>query len=183
MPNHILNQLNISGNEKQILKLREQIKGDDNNEKCEDDDILLIDFEKIIPMPETEKDNWYNWRLENWGTKWNAYHFVDEPSDHGFIQFDTAWSTPKPIIKKLSELYPTLTFYVEYADEDLGSNCGTYQYKNGKLLKETEEDLEFACNLQGLDYFVCEKCGEGSTDFRDEDDEKICDECKSNVWS
>ena len=51
-----------------------------------------IDFQKIIPMPkglwmgginpETRakygKNNWLDWSLANWGTKWNAFRFDDD---------------------------------------------------------------------------------------------------------
>src|SRR5271155_1321112 len=51
---------------------------------------------------------WYDWRLDQWGTKWN----VDDPvvSDEGnalTITFDTAWSPPLPIFEKLAAMFPT----------------------------------------------------------------------------
>ena len=36
----------------------------------------------------------------------------------------TAWSAPIPVIKKLSEMYPNIELTLEFADEDLGQNCG-----------------------------------------------------------
>ena len=55
---------------------------------------------------------WYEWRCEHWGTKWNACDA--EVRDNGdaslHVKFDTAWSFPLPIFKKLVVDFPTLTF-------------------------------------------------------------------------
>lgn len=82
-------------------------------------------------------DNWYDWHLANWGTKWNAY---DQISDEGsnVITFSTAWSTPFDAIQTLSAKYPTLSFNVRYADEDFGQNVGEYTLEDGE---ETYEDV------------------------------------------
>ena len=50
-------------------------------------------------------DNWYDWRLANWDTKWNAYD-VDvelEGVDRIHVNFLTAWSCPTKIYLKLKE--------------------------------------------------------------------------------
>lgn len=60
----------------------------------------FLDFEKIIPMPPEVKDNWYDWRDENWGTRSNSYDGV--VGDEG-ISFNTAWSPPSPVIAALSK--------------------------------------------------------------------------------
>lgn len=92
--------------------------------------------------------DWYEWCCDNWGTKWNS----GEPQVNGnIITFETAWSTPVPIIEKLSITYPNLEFTVKYADEDIGSNCGTYTMKNGDVLFEEEGDVVFACEMWGYD--------------------------------
>jgi hypothetical protein len=47
--------------------------------------------------------NWYEWRCQHWGTKWNACDA--EVTDNGdgslHVQFNTAWSFPFPIFEKL----------------------------------------------------------------------------------
>ena len=100
---------------------------------------------------------WYSWRIENWGTKWNSYepHFTQEEECLSFT-FDTAWSTPKPIYEKFSELFPTAEITVEYADEDYGYNCGKLTYKGGvetsSWIPEPKPDgVNFACKLWGVD--------------------------------
>jgi len=77
--------------------------------------------------------NWYDWTKANWGTKWNAYD--QTINEDGSITFLTAWSTPFPAMAALSLKYPEVTVVVEYADEDIGSNCGRYALVNGETIE------------------------------------------------
>ena len=114
---------------------------------------LAIDFNKIIPQPGSESDcpnkykvnkdshitpeirkpwlDWYKWNCDHWGTKWNAYdaYIITGKSYIKFI-FNTAWSTPQPVIEQLKLL--RYNFNLKYADEDLGSNCGQMIYNPNK---------------------------------------------------
>lgn len=98
--------------------------------------------------------SWYGWRTANWGTKWNACEpwAVNTNEEHK-IAFETAWSAPVPIFDKLAELFPYVSFTVEYADEDTGYNCGSLTYQDGGLaLKHyppegQEEAIAFAKNV------------------------------------
>lgn len=49
--------------------------------------------------------SWYDWSIENWGTKWNSYNFQMVSESEGRLEFlfDTAWSTPVPIFKALAD--------------------------------------------------------------------------------
>ena len=80
-------------------------------------------------------DNWYDWHLANWGTKWNAY---DQYSADGseVISFNTAWSTPEDAMIALSSKYPELTFHIQYADEDFGHNVGEYTVQDGEIIED-----------------------------------------------
>jgi hypothetical protein len=63
--------------------------------------------------------DWYDWRVENWGTKWNSYSFEFEhegPAELRF-RFNTAWDFPIPIFEKLAEMFPTLCFRCVCFDE------------------------------------------------------------------
>ncbi len=223
MPNHIENIITLKGNEKQIREMLEAIQNDDLG-------LGTIDFNKIIPMPESlnieagsrtdrglklykefieeclfdrketdilkisaetlaesekaylskRKDidsaewelgktawnniqnygapTWYEWSINNWGTKWNAYGY-DENADYSGnenLWFQTAWSAPHPILQKLSEMYSDITFEHEWADEDLGANCGRKNYRNGECTEEyypesQKEAIEFACRIWDYD--------------------------------
>lgn len=73
---------------------------------------------------------WYTWSIENWGTKWNSYsHKI--LNENTFV-FETSWSSPIPIVAKMSEMFPLLTFKLTYADEDSGSNTGMITFTGGE---------------------------------------------------
>jgi hypothetical protein len=98
--------------------------------------------------------DWYSWSIQYWGTKWNAYDCNN--GDYGTISFDTAWSTPFPVMQKLARMFPELSFEVKFADEDLGSNCGKYTFENGELIEEYQpegtEALKYACEIKGYEF-------------------------------
>ena len=56
----------------------------------------------------TVDDRWYNWRLQNWGTKWDCYEvdIDDSELEYGFeVTFDTAWSPPEEICSAIKEQF------------------------------------------------------------------------------
>ena len=68
---------------------------------------------------------WYDWRLQNWDTKWDAYNVnvTDDDPDLLEVEFDTAWSPPEAICEKLREDYPDIAiswFYDEPGCEVAG---------------------------------------------------------------
>lgn len=101
----------------------------------------------------TGHPTWYEWSSANWGTKWNAY---DQDNKEDELIFETAWKHPRPIIEKLSLMFPIVRMDVLYADEDYGSNYGAYSIQNGIVIEDNSESIEnpqkFACELHGSDY-------------------------------
>ena len=203
MPNHVENIITLKGDEKEIREMLEVIKNDDFG-------LGTLDFNKIIPMPESlniesgsrtdrglkayrgfievyifgrsatdalkaledipveseeiflhqrtdiPRDEWelgktawnniknygaptwYEWSINNWGTKWNAFNQnFEEPN---VLWFDTAWEGVPLLIQTLSEIFPDVEFQYAYADEDLGSNVGKGTIRNG------ETDMTFPDN-------------------------------------
>ena len=132
MPNHVTNRIELYGDQENINKVLELIEGE---REC-------IDFNKIIPMPDNifrgnlgpeernkyGKNNWYDWSLYNWGTKWNAYN-SNFDADNNAIEFDTAWSCPISVLNKLAEMCHehNISFDGKWADEDCGFNVGTFE--------------------------------------------------------
>ena len=132
MPNHVINILKIKTKEpkKVIEELGEN-----------------IDFEKIVPMPDNifrgnlgqrerelyGENNWYDWSLKNWGTKWNAYDQAGPFEGENYVEyiFSTAWSCPFYVYVALAKKYD---IEVKYADEDIGFNCGRIKSKNGVII-------------------------------------------------
>jgi hypothetical protein len=69
---------------------------------------------------------WYDWRLQNWDTKWDAYdveqHDFDDPDQYE-VTFNTAWCPPDAICHKIREDYPDVSvswFYDEPGCEIAG---------------------------------------------------------------
>ena len=96
---------------------------------------------------------WYSWCTCNWGTKWNAYDFSSNGNN---LSFHTAWSAPFPVIRKLAELFPEIGITHEWADEDIGHNCGRNIYSDGKLTDEFipadgREAYEYSASVLGED--------------------------------
>lgn len=143
MPNHVRV---IIKPDKKFEEIEKVVLTKHKDETGEDKE--FFDFEKIIPPPENiEKGGctgehpvgvicWYEWQKENWGTKWNSYSFNKWAKWDKEFSFQTAWNHPVPIIKKLSEMFPDVRFNIKYADEDIGSNLGEYEIRNGKILYE-----------------------------------------------
>jgi hypothetical protein len=132
MPNHVTNKIEFYGEKENIKKVLELINGED---EC-------IDFNKIIPTPDNiyqgnlgeekrrlyGKNNWYDWNIDNWGTKWNAYSsWLD--AENNVIYFDTAWSSPTPVLDALAKLCYEykVSFTGAWADEDRGHNIGIFE--------------------------------------------------------
>lgn len=99
--------------------------------------------------------DWYDWSRYNWGTKWDAYDFsmISKGEQRVEFVFQTAWNTPLEAMIAMSKKFPTLEIRVEYADEDLGYNCGFYTLQGGAIEEdwECEGDFEFACAIWELD--------------------------------
>lgn len=165
MLNHVKNRVEVIGTPTQVKRVFAFIKGEKE----------VIDFNSIIPQPmgidKTISGNtrevkeqgwiwvlrygypsWYEWRCDKWGTKWNAYDV--ELIDDNIVEFDTAWAAPFPVIERLAELFPQVTFRHKWADEDTAHNCGIASYVNGERISEylpeggSKEAYELAFDLR-----------------------------------
>ena len=98
---------------------------------------------------------WYDWSIREWGTKWNSYDF--ENINDESITFNTAWSRPEPVIKKLSEMFPEISIIHSWADEDIGYNVGEIEYCDGEEIAYdvsspgSREALEMAAGIREID--------------------------------
>ena len=127
----------------------------------ESDGDSFFDFNTFIPMPEELRnttspvrepdsfenrrlrkeygtDNWYDWAINNWGTKWNSYgNYLDH--DTNSVSFQTAWSLPDPILNKMAAMYPNLSFHLEVVEEG-GFFAGTIDIEDGVLVENLTDD-------------------------------------------
>jgi len=191
MPNHITNRLTIvSTDNDRIREILEAIQDDERG-------LGSVDFNKIIPMPENifrgdlgdkekalyGKNNWYDWSLANWDTKWNGYGYDYLPpyEGGGQVYFQTAWSSPASVIFRLSEMFPDAEFQHAWADEDIGCNVGEIQYQGGEELgrdipdAHSKEAYEMAADIMDVslsDYDLYYNEEAGTYKYRDPDEEQ-----------
>jgi hypothetical protein len=92
-------------------------------------------------------DNWYNWNIEHWGTKWSAAEGWNDRADSEEIvegktsyNFDTAWSPAEPVVAALAEQFPTLTMQHRYCEAGMGF-AGEIAYVDGKQVSFEEYDM------------------------------------------
>ncbi|MFL9904587.1 hypothetical protein PQR71_41750 [Paraburkholderia fungorum] len=76
---------------------------------------------------------------KHWGTKWNACESVAN-ADAGTASFDTAWGCPTPVLEALSKRFPDDSIEVIFADEDIGSNCGSFTLKGSEVVSSDIAD-------------------------------------------
>ena len=75
-------------------------------------------------------DNWYDWSLHNWETKWGVY---DKEYDDGRYSFTTAWSPPgDSIIEMLLKDIPDFNYNWE-EEQGYGHDM---VFENGKKVKD-----------------------------------------------
>lgn len=127
MPNRCYNHLQIIGRKDEIDKCLNSVKTKES----------AFDFNAVIPVPENISD-WYTWKIEHWGTKWNAQPssgdiiVVERIPIGAEIWFDTAWDPPVPVLLELSKKFPELEFQLYFTEEWMRE--GLAQFKNGETL-------------------------------------------------
>jgi len=86
---------------------------------------------------------WYDWAIENWGTKWGAYDVcvpeIKPLSKAGCIRasirFDSAWGPPEPVIRRMIEMFPKCRVTLRYWEGGAGFQGKISGYK-GKVTEE-----------------------------------------------
>ena len=199
MPNHTWNQLTVTGPAADVEAFRVKVDHRTNPEldKPIKIDKEWLDFNGTVPMPKELKDtvsgsmtekqkaaqeelklkfgygNWYDFQKAMWGVKWGAYD-QSKPKrikDGLVYEFNTAWSTPSQWVETTAKIFPTLTFEVEYKDEDDdygSSNSYEASYKDAydmthqKLYKNflrdiTSSEFDKDCKYRDFDKDVLER--------------------------
>jgi hypothetical protein len=125
MPNWCNDSLTVTGPRPDLDAFIKAAKGKDDGKK------LDLCFNSLVPIP-AEKE-WYDWNIENWGTKWepDSVSFNDEGTRLDY-SFATAWCPPLELLQKVSAKFPTLEFVIIF-DESGNGSYGKYIFKNGKF--------------------------------------------------
>ena len=136
MPNWCDNQITITGPSSVIDKIEKIVREDDSYENNG-----LLNFFRPMPkelegttspgssadkpQPMIEGfDNWYDWRCENWGTKWEVCEFygVDRQGDTISFGFSSAWAPPIPAYQ---------TFLMNMSEQKQDVSLKAYYYEGG----------------------------------------------------
>jgi len=114
MPNHTDNRVILSHADSQMIDDIYNVMNTEGTELCH----------HLIPEPRDDENEptsgWYDWRLENWGTKWDVYetHCTRIDANTLNLTFYTAWSPPIPVFDKLVDMGFEVT--ARYHDEGWG---------------------------------------------------------------
>ena len=73
----------------------------------------------VFKSTDRTDDRWYDWRVQNWDTKWDCYdvEVVDPDPENLEIEFNTAWAPPEAICHALREKYPDTVCISWFYDE------------------------------------------------------------------
>tara|TARA_R100000908_G_scaffold65329_1_gene54387 strand:- start:2213 stop:2656 length:444 start_codon:yes stop_codon:yes gene_type:complete len=136
MPNWCYNRVEIFGDDEKLAKIKKQVETKESlfdfdtiiptpnfdmipNDKGELPEVRDDDLGKTFNIKQfpdgSQDDRWYDWHIDNWGTKWNSCDCeVEDEGDVLRYTFNTAWGPPEPIICKLRELYPDVSISAFY---------------------------------------------------------------------
>ena len=179
MPNWCYNNLTISGDASEITKFKNWL-GDEP-----------FTLQKIKPMPAELEDttsptpagqeakaqeladkygasNWYDWHIQNWGTKWDVEAEFDDASstdDCLIYSFDSAWCPPNLAIHALGKLFPALSITLGYRED--GCQFAGILNVNGD---EVEDNfVDGAKDKEGYRQFVLSEWGDDPFEYEDEE--------------
>ena len=128
MPNWCENSLYIRAEKKDDMKELKKLL-DKTLKFSKDNNCATNLLSAIIPMPkELEKTkspsntpNWYDWCVNNWGTKWDVDCYSSEiEDDYMEFGFDSAWAPPVPWLEQVAMLFPKLHFSLKYDEPGAG---------------------------------------------------------------
>ena len=105
----------------------------DNYNRLPDEEKAL--FALFTPEPKNYYNDFgYDWCYKFWNSKWNSLESrVDHNSRRTLFCFDTAWSPPKPVILKMSEIFSDLNCKLKYWECGAAFK-GSYECENGKVI-------------------------------------------------
>ena len=134
MPNWCDNQITITGDKAVIDKIEQITKEEKDNQGLlnffhpmpkELDGTTSPSSSADKPQPMIEGfDCWYDWRVENWCTKWEVCEFygVDRQGDTISFAFSSAWAPPTGAYTR---------FITSMAEKNLDVSLKAYYYEGG----------------------------------------------------
>lgn len=98
----------------------------------------------IKPRPSDKDDDWYNWNIQNWGTKWDVeaeilyVHEDEEEPDTVSVslRFSSAWSPP---IAAFVDWDKAISVSLEYFESGIMFG-GVTEFRHGSRVSESYAD-------------------------------------------
>ena len=135
MPNWCRNRVTVFGNEDEVSKVKDIFESKDSVfgkiipspdwSKIPNEDGQLpkvrehknpktgeVSFVTTEFPDGTNDSRWYDWNIANWDTKWDITGGVEideQDTEQIEINFNTAWSPPEAICRKLRDMFPDLS--------------------------------------------------------------------------
>ena len=163
MPNWCENKLLIKADGSEALDDFKRLEGLLKETLKYDSKTSYVDnlLDSIICMPDVLKDTsrdspyklpsgdtvwWYDWCIDNWGTKWDASDCImyydplcggTMPSNQMKFTFLTAWAPPIAWLEKVAAIFPNVWLKLEYDEPGMmfrGVACG-----RGEIIDEEED--------------------------------------------
>lgn len=175
MPNWCYNSLRVDGdNNASLTDFRDWLGKDGFRlnkiltmpKELEDTTSPAPEDQAKIMMEMYGAPDWYSWRVNNWGTKWDVEAAVQDDDSLIFITFDSAWSPPTSAIAALGKMFPDLTFTLSYKEEGMGF-AGTFTV-TGQSIDDCT--IDGASDKDGYRQFCID---EFDTDPFEYDDEEV----------
>ncbi len=157
MPNWCHNTLIIEADDHRLIEEFVEAVRDD------EDPAQKLSFAKLVPEPGSPDDSgydWYSWRIENWGTKWDANFGAPfmalgtensspaETFQGGFEnvgrftwKFETAWSPPVPWVVAASDKHPNIKFTLRYGEPG-NDFAGQVVCRGGRIVSDEELPID-----------------------------------------
>lgn len=96
--------------------------------------------------------NWYDWSIDNWGTKWN----VDDSCNVEYnkekqeftITFDTAWSCPSGILEEYGKMCSDGELDWMYYDEDYDGHIFVTKENGELMLRKEYLDIDYDSDIR-----------------------------------
>ena len=152
MPNWCMNVLEVRGEENKVKEFAEKFEKDGISafyptpKELED-----VTAPAKTHEPKKAEENikkygyadWYDWRVANWGTKWDVceLYLLSRKEGEATFRFDTAWAPPGRAFEKIASMYPELRFELEFEEPGMGF-FGRIVYEDGEVVAIDEYEWE-----------------------------------------
>lgn len=161
MPNWCSNTLAVFGPTADVVRFMEDNKATDEG---------ALSFARALPTPDQtqfegmsysdtkdEPNYWYNWNVNNWGTKWDLDEEVhvewknnEDGTSMAFYTFDSAWAPPTDWLAYVAPLYPELNMKIEYREDGMGF-AGILGFHHGEEVENQYWEQSFHSDVDQYD--------------------------------